>query len=108
MCNTLGHLSQGWKNFHKEKSKDRRKTYVRPVCDIIPKKTETHRTRLTTGGNLIDYPEEFSTPISDLTTMKLNVNSSISDVKSRYICMNVKYFQLDSHMDKSEYIMIQI
>ena len=39
--------------FHKEKPKDRRKTYVRAVCNIISQKTETHRTRLISGGNLI-------------------------------------------------------
>ena len=55
------------------------------VCDIIPKKKETHRTRLTTGGNLIYYPGYVSTPTPDLTTMKIDVNIAISDVKSRYI-----------------------
>ena len=34
-------------------------------------------------GNLVDYPGEFSTPKSDLTTMKLHVSSAISDIKSR-------------------------
>ena len=63
---------------------------MRAVCDIISQKTETHRTRLTAGGNLIDYPGEVSTPTSDLTTMKLHVNIAISDVKLKYICMGVK------------------
>ena len=71
-------------------------------------KKETHRTRLTAGGNLIDYPGEVSTPTSDLTTMKLHVNSAISDVKSRYMCMDVKYFHLKNQMDRDKYIMIQI
>ena len=71
-------------------------------------KTETHRTRLTAGGNLIDYPGEVSTPTPDLTTMKLHVNSAISDVKPRYMCMEVKYFYLNNQMDRYEYIMIQI
>ena len=44
------------------------------VCDIRTQKTETRRTRLTAGRNIIDYPVEFRTPISDLTTMKLHVN----------------------------------
>ena len=73
-----------------------------------PKKTETHRTRLTAGGNLIDYPGEVSTPTSDLTTMKLHINSAILDVKSRYMCMDVKYFYLNNNMDRDEYIMIQL
>ena len=48
-----------------------------------PPQKETHRTRLTAGGDLIDYPGEVSTPTSDLTTMKLHINRDISDVKSR-------------------------
>ena len=38
---------------------------------------------------MIDYPGEVSTPTSDLTTMKLHVNSAISDLKSRYMCIDV-------------------
>ena len=87
MCNELGRLYQGCKSyagtdtiefiFHKDKPKDRRAKYVRAVCDIRPKKTETHRTRLTAGWNLIDYPGEVSIPTSDLNAMKLHTNSAI-------------------------------
>ena len=78
------------------------------VCNIKPQKTETHRTKITVGGNLIDYPAYGSTPTSDLTAITLHVKSDISDVKKRYICMNVKYFYLNKMMDKAEYIMIHI
>ena len=54
---------------------------MRAVCDIRPPKTETHSTRLTAGGNLTDYLGEVSTPTSDLTPIKLHINSAISDVK---------------------------
>ena len=81
---------------------------MRAACNIRPQKTETHRTRLTAGGNLIDYPGEVSTPTSYLTTMKLHINSAILDVKSRYMCIDVNYFYLNNHMDRDEYIMIQI
>ena len=63
-------------------------------------KTETHRTRLTAGGNLIDYPGEVSTPTSDLNTMKLHINSAISYVKSRYMCMYMNGFYLNNQMDR--------
>ena len=74
MCKELGRLSQGWREhagtdtiesiFHKDKPNDRRATYVRSVCDIQLKKAETHRTILTAGGSMIDYPEEVSIPTS--------------------------------------------
>ena len=81
-------------HLHKDKPKNRRETYVRVLYDIRPHKTETHRTRLTSRVNIIDYPGELSTPTSDLTTMKLHVNSTISDIKSIYIFMDVTYFYL--------------
>ena len=57
---------------------------------------------------MIDYPGEFSTPTSDFTTMKLHIKRAISDVKSRYICMDVKDFYLNNQMERDEYIMIQL
>ena len=79
----------------------RKETYVRSVFNSKPQKTETRRTRLAAGENLIDYTGDFSTPTSDLTIMKLHVNSAISDVKSRYMCMDVRYFYLKNMMDRA-------
>ena len=78
------------------------------VCDTRPQKTDTHIKRITAGVNLIYYLGSFSTSTSYLTTMKPYVNSAISDIKSKYMCMDVKDFYLKNHMDRSEYIMIQI
>ena len=83
-------------------------TYVKEVCYTRPHKTETHRTILNVGVNLIDYLGEVITPTSDLNTMKVNINRQISDVKSRYMFMDVKDFHLNNQMDLSEYIMIHI
>ena len=83
-------------------------TYTRAVCDIIPQKIETHRPRLNEIGNIIDYTGEFITPSSDLTTMKLHVKSSISNIKSIYMCIDVRYSPLNNRMYKSEYINIHI
>ena len=93
---------------HKDKPKDRKATYMREVRDIRPHEKETHSIRLTAVGNLIDYPGDVSTPTSDLTTMKLHVDSAISYVKRIYICMDAKYFYLQNIMDREEYITIQI
>ena len=59
-------------------------------------------TRTTEGVNIIYYPGEFSTPTSDLTTIKIHVNSAISYVKSRYMVMDVKYFYLNNQMDRDK------
>ena len=67
-----------------------------------------HRTRLAAGENIIDNPGNVSTAISDFTTMKLHVNSSISDAKSRFVCMDVIDFYLNNMMYRVDYIMIKI
>ena len=40
--------------------------------------------------------------------MKLNVNSTNSDIKSKYMCMDFKYFYLKNQMNIAEYKMIYI
>ena len=37
-------------------------TYPKIVCNIRPSKAETHRTRITVGGNLLDYVGTLTTP----------------------------------------------
>ena len=66
MCNELGRLSQGFKSIKGKNTiffirknkipKSKRVTYARIVCATRPQKTETHRVRLTAGGNLIYTP----------------------------------------------------
>lgn len=58
--------------------KGRKATYGRIIVGICPEKKETHRTRLTVGGNLINYPGDVSTPTADLTTTKVLLNSTLS------------------------------
>ena len=50
-------------------------TYGRILCKIRPQKSETHCTRLTVGGNLINFPGDFTTPTVYLTTAKIVFNS---------------------------------
>ena len=46
-------------------------TYGRIVAEIRPQNAETHLTRLTVGGNLINFPGDVTTPTSYLITAKL-------------------------------------
>jgi hypothetical protein len=39
---------------------DRKVTYANFVCNIRPQKTETHRVRMTAGGDKLDYPGDAS------------------------------------------------
>ena len=61
-------------------------TYGRIVAEIIPQKAETHRTRITVGGNSINFPGDVTTPTADIITAKLIFNSVLSK-KMRNLCM---------------------
>jgi hypothetical protein len=74
-------------------------TYGRFVVDIRPIKSETHRVRLTVGGNLIQYPGDFSTLSAHLTTSKCLCNSTISTEGATYMCLDVKNFYLGTPLD---------
>jgi hypothetical protein len=76
------------------------------VVSLRPQKKETHRTRLTVGGNLIDYSGDVSTPTVDLTTAKLLINSVISTPKAQFLVADVKDFYLNTNMDIFEYMQI--
>ena len=49
-------------------------TYSRIVCDIRPRKNQTHRVKLTVGGDTFSYKGPVSAPTSYLTTAKLHWN----------------------------------
>ena len=53
-------------------------TYGRIVVNYRSEKTDPYRTRLTVGGNRVNYPGDCGTPTVDLLAVKLLLNSVIS------------------------------
>ena len=53
------------------------KTYARIVCVYCNGKKDKYRTRITIGGNLVNYPGDCGTPTANLLTVKLLLNSII-------------------------------
>jgi len=90
--------------------KDRIKdvTYGSFVCDIKQNKTETHQTRLTAGGDRINYPEDVGTPTADMTLIKTMLNSLISTRGAKCVMVNIKDFYLNTPMKRYEYMRIKI
>ena len=83
---------------------DRKVTYGRITCSIRPQKTETHRTRLTVGGDKLEYPGKVSTPTASLTTVKCLLNSIISTKDARAAAGDLKDFYLETPLDRYEYM----
>ena len=89
-ANEIGRLFQGIRNLKGTNTCFFiRPTYGRIVCNFRPQKEEQHRTRLTVGGDRIDYPGNKSTPTADLTTVKLLLNSTISTPGAVFVGMDL-------------------
>ena len=87
---------------------DKIPTYARLVCDICPHKKETHRSRLTVGGNLIDFPGDKSTSTADITAIKCLLNSIISNPSAQFCTIDIKKFYLGTPLATYEYMKIKL
>jgi hypothetical protein len=95
---------------HSEVPKDRRgdATYGRFVCNERPQKEEVNRTRLTVGGNRINYPGEVATPTADLLLVKVMFNSVISTENAKFMTMDIKNFYLNTPLPRFEYVKLKM
>ena len=78
-------------------------TYGRIVCIYREGKKDRYHTRITMGGNLINYPRDCGTPTVDLLTVKLLFNSIISTPNAKYMSIDIKDFYLCTPMTRYEY-----
>ena len=83
-------------------------TYGRIVCDFRPHKSEPNRTRLTVGGDRINYPEDCGTPTADLTLVKLIMNSVISTEGAQFMTGDIKNFYLNTPLKRYEYLRLRL
>ena len=71
-------------------------------------KYDPYQTRLTVGGNLIDYPGKLITPTADMLTSKLLFNITISTLGTLFMAVSLKNFYLNTPMDEYEYMWLPI
>ena len=83
-------------------------TYGIIVAKIRPQKAETHRIRLTVGGNLINFPVDVTTPTADLITAKLVFNSVLSKINAKFVCSDISNFYLNNPMNIYEYMKLPL
>ncbi len=58
-------------------------------CDYKPNKTEKERTRLTAGGDRINYPEDVGTPTADMIVFKCLINSVVSTKGAKCMMLDI-------------------
>jgi hypothetical protein len=86
----------------------KRATYPRFVCTERPQKAEPNRTRLTLGGNLIDYDGDVSVGTAEMDTIKVLLNSVVSTPEAKFCTADVTNFYLNTPMDEPEFVLIHI
>ena len=82
--------------------------YGRIVVSYLPEKDDPYRTRLTVGGDWVNYPVNFDTTTVDLLTVKLLLNSIISTLGAKNITIDIKYFYLNNPMTRFEYMRLKL
>ena len=83
-------------------------TYGRFVCVVRPQKAEPNRTRLTAGGNLINYPGEVQTPTADMLLVKILFNSVVSSPNAKFMSMDISNFYLETPLKQPEYMRLKL
>jgi hypothetical protein len=88
--------------------KGRKVTYGSFVVDIKDHKDERECTRLTVGGDQIEYPGDKSTRTAGLTTAKILINSVISTPNTKFLVIDINFFYLNTPLGRFEYMVINL
>ena len=83
-------------------------TYARIVSVFRDGKKEKYRTRVTMGGNLVNFPGDCGTPTADLLTVKRLLNSIISTTNAKFMTLGIKDFYLMTPMKRYEYFRMKL
>jgi hypothetical protein len=120
--NEIGRLTQGMpgcntgtntiiciRNDQVPKARSKDMTYGLITCLIQPKKLDKpNRTRLVAGGDRVHYPGDAGTPIANLLTIKILINSIISTTGPKFMTMDIKDFYLNTPMARYKYMQLRI
>jgi hypothetical protein len=67
-----------------------------------------HRVRLTVGGDRLDNNGEAATSITDITTFKISINSTLSKKDAKMMMMDINNYYLGTPLPKYEYMGLPI
>jgi hypothetical protein len=81
--------------------KRRKVTYGSFIVDIKDHKEEKERTRLTVGGDQIEYPGDKSTRTAGLTTEKILIYSVISTPNAKFLVIDINNFYVNTPSEDS-------
>ncbi len=83
-------------------------TCRRIVCVYRSEKKDPYWTRITMGGNLVNYPDDCGTPTADIITVKILLNSIISTDNAKFMMIDLNDFYLMTPMTRYEYFCMKL
>ena len=83
-------------------------TYSKIVCNVRPEKEGPIKVRIAVGGNLINYPGDRGTPIADILTVKLLLNSIVSTPGAKFFKIDIFNFYLNTPLERKEYVRMEL
>ena len=86
----------------------RKVTYLRIVVDIREHKEVKERVRITVGGDKVSYPVEVTTRTADTNTVKIHLNSTISNQNAHFVNLDLANFYLEMPMERKEYAKMRV
>ena len=90
----------------KERLKD--VTYGRIVVDYRPNKSDPNRSRLTAGGDKINYPYDVSSPTCGIPVIKLHFNSVLSTPDAKFAVFDISNFYLNCKLKRPEFMRLPL
>jgi hypothetical protein len=82
--------------------------YAKVVVAYCPQKEDSYQIRITTGGNLINYPGELTMRTANMMTAKLHWNSILSTPNACYMCLDIRIFYLTATFECYKYMKMPI
>ncbi len=77
--------------------------HTRIVCKVRPTKADPNQTRITIGGNTINYTSDCGTNTGSLEMVKLVINSTLSLPGGKYMTADLSNFYLNTPLNRPEY-----
>ena len=88
--------------------RNKKVSYPRFCCDIRSQKEETHRVRITVGGDKLDYSGNTETEVASLETTKIHASSTISTPGARQAFADIGNFYTNSRLREPEFMKVHI
>ena len=88
--------------------RNKKVSYPRFCCDIRSQKEETHRVRMTVGGNRLDYACNTATEVASLETTKIHAKSTIFTPGARQALADIGNFYTNSRLREPEFMKVHI